>query len=171
MKDSMHARPVARQPMTNSPSFALLSGLTLAVISLIGASIADHFWPDGAAGPLAARALFENGNVFWIVLVAIVLGPAFETLVGQLAPVCIARRITTKRPAWIVAGASVFSLGHVVGGGGALQALITLLFGAIFTAFYVHWLGEGQARAFSLTMIVHATHNAALLLFSYASFT
>lgn len=111
---------------------------------------------------LAGDALFANGSPAIVFLMVTLWAPLFETLAAQVLPIALLRRCTPSQPLWISTSALLFSLGHVLGGGGRVQAVLTFLLGAAFADGYVRWLPRGGWRAFGAAALAHAVNNGVL---------
>lgn len=136
-------------------------GCGMALLGLLIAFIASLVSPEGS-GALAGAKVFEQGSMT-ILAVALLWAPCFETLVGQFLPVTVVRLFTKAELPAVVCSGLVFGLGHMAGGGGAVQGILTTVTGTIFAAVYVANIGLGRIRASLLTAWAHCVNNALVL--------
>lgn len=110
--------------------------------------------------PLAADKIFATGNIWLISLMAVGWAPLFETAVGQWLPIELLRRLGAPPWARLLASAGIFSAGHVLNGGGALQGVLAFLFGALLAALYLRFRDKGQGSAFAAAWACHCANNS-----------
>lgn len=131
----------------------LLSGMTYAGLSLI--------LPLSAWGDSAGKQIF--GQSAWVIFFGGVLyAPLLETLIAQVLPIEIIRRVGGGSVACIVVSALLFSGGHYLNGGLA-HGLTTLSGGLVFAFAYVFARPHGFWAAFISACTAHAVHNFFLL--------
>ena len=135
---------------------ALLSLVSVTAAGVVAAVLYATLGSD-RAGPSAAGALLAAREP-WLFLAAVLLVPAVETLLGQLAPIELLRRL--KAPtALSLAGSSVFfSLGHYFNGGLG-HSLTSLASGLVFAVAYLAFRSKSATQAFTCAWCCHASHN------------
>ncbi|HEX8610286.1 MAG TPA: CPBP family glutamic-type intramembrane protease [Telluria sp.] len=141
---------------------AAFLGAAVGTAVLLLALLADQLFP-GYAPKLAAAALFEKQSWFALGFVAVLWSPVVETLVGQWMSISLMRCLSTSMRPSVIAGASVFSIGHMASGGGWEQGIVTAIVGAVLSWRYVRGLEYGMPGAIALTAMVHASNNAVAL--------
>jgi hypothetical protein len=99
----------------------------------------------------------------WALFFAAVLVTApIETLLGQILPIEIVRRLRGNRTTCVVVSALVFSGGHYLNST-LIHAISTLVVGAVLALGYVLARPQGVAPAFVAATTTHAMHNFVLL--------
>lgn len=141
-------RPALAGGLAGLAAFAT-GHLLLAV--LIGTPPADQ--------PVAAQALIATNNLWLIAFMASVWAPVFETAAAHWLPIELLRRAGAPSTVRLLASAVVFSGGHMLNGGGALQGAITFVFGAILAAIYLYFRERGPGRAFVAAWACHCVNN------------
>lgn len=141
---------------------AVLLGVTLALCAMVLGWVLEPLL-RGRSVKLAGDAVFRSRDWFHILFVALLWSPVFDTLVAQWLSISFVRRFSRSMAAAVIAGAAVFSLGHMYSGGGWEQGIMTAISGAVFSWRYVHGLDYGMPGAIALTAVVHASNNALLL--------
>lgn len=161
--------PIVIPPVPSAPALthaqAIARGGLYGVVGLVGVVLTywlltvvlprEHWGASAAAG-------FVNTPQPWLFLSAVLLVPALETLLAQLLPIEILRRIGA--PAWVcIAGsAALFSLGHGLNGGPA-HAATTAVGGLVMAAAYLSARSASAGHAFGCAWSAHATKNGLLL--------
>ena len=143
---------------------ALLLGCVLAAAAIAAGAL--YHWLVHEPPRLAGAALFADTAPAAVLIMVIAWAPLWETVAAQVIPVAILRRCTHRHVLWIGASALVFSLGHMLGGGGPAQAVLTFSFGAVFAGAYVRWLPQGAWRASGAVALAHAVNNGLLFIAS-----
>jgi len=94
-----------------------------------------------------------------IVAFAVLVAPPIETLVMQALPIFIARILKCSFRSQILAGTVVFSLFHIPEG---IATFISagIVGGFYFSFAYARWRRKSRWKAFWVTMLSHAIHNA-----------
>ena len=146
------------------PRHPVARGLSLSLVSVPLACIAAGMlylaFPLNVLGGSAAQELI--GKPGWYVFLAgVVLAPFFETVVGQLLPIELARRFGASGKLCILISAALFSLGHLYSGGIA-SAVATFIGGGIFAFAYMSVRERGAGAAYVAAASAHAGHNALL---------
>lgn len=139
----------------------------LALLALLLVFLLSLVFPEGP-GAVAGAALFQNGLTARVWLVALVWAPGFETVVGQLLPIALVRLFSRSRVLAIVCSGLVFGLGHMAGGGGPIQGLMSAVIGAGFAFVFLTSIEFGHWRATLATAWAHCLYNALILLASLA---
>lgn len=141
-------RPVLAGGLAGLASF--VAGQLLLTL-LVGTPPADQ--------PVAADAMLATNNLWLIAFMGAVWAPVFETAVAQWLPIELLRRFAAPSMVSFFASAALFSAGHMLGGGGALQGTITFVFGAVLAAVYLHFRKQGPGRAFAAAWACHCVNN------------
>lgn len=144
---------------------AIFSGLILGAIGIGISSVMQKVMPTPPQ--LAGDALFQAAPIWMVLLMVTILGPVFETMVAQVIPVFMVRKITGRRISLVIASAAVFGMGHFLNGGGWAQLILTFFFGLAFAAAYVTWMPQGYLKAATAVALMHATNNALIYEFSF----
>ena len=140
-------------------------GLTLSLVSAPLACIALGllhlaFSAETLGGAAAQTLMGQSG--WYVFFAAIVFAPLFETFVGQLLPIELARRVGARDQVCILVSATLFSLGHLYSGGIA-SAVATFIGGGVFAYAYVSVRGQGYGAGYIAAVCAHAAHNALLI--------
>lgn len=147
------------------PRHPVARGLSLSLVSVLLASIAAGLlfltFPEDVLGGAAAQGLIGKPG-WYIFLSAVVLAPLFETIVGQLLPIELARRVGASDQMCIFISATLFGLGHFYSGGIA-SAVATFIGGGVFAYAYVSVRERGVGASYMAAVSAHAGHNALLL--------
>lgn len=146
------------------PRHPVLMGLTLSLVSttlgcaalgVLRLTLPMRLWGGSASQSLiGAPALV-------IFFTAIVFAPLFETCIGQLLPIELARRCRANATTCILVSATVFGLGHFYSGGIA-SGVSTFVGGAVFAYAYMAARDGGVGASYVATATAHAGHNALL---------
>lgn len=159
---SMQWAPSSLPRFRNALAGAVLLGACLALCSMGLSWMVEPLLRERTVR-LAGAALFRSGDWFQMFFMAVLWSPVFETLAGQWLPISLLRRFSTSTAAGMAAGAIVFSLVHMMNGGGWEQGVITGMSGAVFSWRYIHGLDYGMPGAITLTAVAHASNNALCL--------
>lgn len=159
---SMQPAPLPLPRFRNALAGAVLLGVCLALGWLLVLGLLEPLLRDRTV-KLAGAAVLQSGDWFSIFFVAVLWAPVFETLIAQCLPIALVRCVSTSNAHAIIAGAAVFSIGHMTNGGGWEQGIITAISGAVFSWRYVRGLDYGIFGAIILTAVVHASNNALAL--------
>lgn len=124
--------------------------MTFAALSL--------FLPRSEWGTSAAVSVVQTSTVSLFFL-AVLFIPIYETLLAQVLPIEIIRRIGGNRLICIALSALLFGGGHYVNGGLA-HGVMTFVGGAVL---YTLVRSQGFWPAFVTASIAHAIHNFVLL--------
>lgn len=147
------------------PRHPVARGLSLSLVSVSLACIAMGIlyltFPVDVLGGAAAEELIGKPG-WYIFLAAVVLAPLFETFLGQLLPIELARRVGASDQVCILISAVLFSLGHLYSGGIA-SAVATFIGGGVFAYAYVSVRERGVGAGYMAAASAHAGHNALLL--------
>ncbi|MEV4781282.1 type II CAAX prenyl endopeptidase Rce1 family protein [Burkholderia sp. LMU1-1-1.1] len=146
------------------PRHPVARGMSLSLVSVSLASIATGIlylaFPLDVLGSSAAEGLIGKPG-WYIFLAAVVLAPLFETVVGQILPIELARRGGASGQVCIFISAALFSLGHLYNGGIA-NAVATFIGGGVFAYAYVSVRERGVGASYMAAFSAHASHNALL---------
>ncbi len=142
-------RPVLAGGLAGLAAFA--TGQLLLTV-LVGAPPADQ--------PVAAEPLFASNKLWLIAFMATVWAPLFETAAAQWLPIELLRRVGAPSTVRLLVSAIVFSGGHMLNGGGALQGAVTFVFGALLAAIYLYFRDQGPGRAFAASWACHCVNNS-----------
>lgn len=152
---------IAHRPLLAATGLGVGMGLlgTLCALLVLGLALRllpPELWGDSAASSLAGLG---QGRIF---LVAILYAPVAETLLGQLMPVELARRLGASPLACMLLSSLVFGCGHLVNGG-LVHGLTTFFSGMAFACAYLglRWIGIGPA--FLAAGTAHAVQNGTIL--------
>ncbi|MTV41151.1 hypothetical protein [Duganella radicis] len=148
--------------------FAFALGTGLAIFGQCIVWVVAQLYPRAFDSPIAAQAIFNSNSLLTTILVVLIWAPIFETIIGQVIPVAIFKFFTTKKSLWIVGAGLVFSIGHVFGGAGITQFVITLGYGLIFSASYVYWCSTGTLVATIAVAVMHFANNAVVFMWVFA---
>ena len=119
-----------------------------------------------ALGASAERYLPTDAAA--LVFVGVIAAPLLETLALQALPVFIARLCKARLSYQILASLIPFTILHAVEG--ILVGLCAGLIGGFYFAFtYVHWREHSRWKAFWVTALSHAIHNALALTIGFLS--
>lgn len=140
----------------------ILIGIASPVLASLLVILLTMYLPPEWLGQSAANHPLRSSPAF-IFFAAVVFAPLFETIIGQVLPIELIRRLSTRPWACIALSAAVFSLGHVANGAGLLHGLSTFLGGVMFGFVYVGMRHNGPLSAYLSAAIAHATHNAMML--------
>ncbi|MDR7270158.1 hypothetical protein J2X20_002816 [Pelomonas saccharophila] len=121
------------------------------------ASLAAVLLPEGWFGESAAKSIGEQGPWRFLVF-GVLFGPAWETLIGQCAPVELLRRLRAPPLACVITSAGVFGAAHWMGGGLG-HGLSTLVSGSVFALAYWLCRPAGFWCASTAAYVAHAAHN------------
>lgn len=103
----------------------------------------------------------DEYTVGQLALIAIVIGPLVETVVGQWAPVAVARRLVERDSFAVLLSAWIFGWLHF--NQGALLVLIMFTTGLVLAWTFVVWRERGLWQALAVTTGVHALLNSVAL--------
>lgn len=127
----------------------------------------ESFLLSCVVSALATIPDFEEGespeDSFWLLAVAAVIGaPVLETIVFQMIPTEIMRRLKTTLWHQIAVCTALFCIMHAVES--IVVGLAAGLVGGFYLAFtYVHWRDRNWWTATWMTMVSHAASNAVTL--------
>jgi Type II CAAX prenyl endopeptidase Rce1-like len=152
---------VEQQQLKKLIVYSIVTGVFSSAFAVV---LAGFLWvalPDGWFGKSAASSLLEDGtSTFWVVAMGVFLIPLIETLLVQALVIEAVRRFFVEaRLAQVLISATLFGLGHYIGGGLA-HGIVTFFGGILLATTYVLVRPLGHVTSIWLTWIVHATHNA-----------
>ena len=129
---------------------------SMLLLSLSLRLLPPELWGNSAASSLAGLG---PGAIFFF---AVLYGPLFETLVGQLVPIEIAHRLGAQPLVCVLLSGFLFGWGHYANGG-LVHGISTFFGGLVFACAYValRWIGVGPA--FIAASTAHAVHNMMVL--------
>lgn len=135
----------------------IASALTsIIVLTALHVLLPSELWDASAAaflGTLSTTAVF---------LLAVVVGPLFETLLGQVLPIETARQLGANALGCVALSAGAFGTGHYLNGGLA-HGVTAAVSGGFFAWAYVLMRKRRWSTAFTSAFTAHATHNVLLL--------
>jgi membrane protease YdiL (CAAX protease family) len=137
-------------------------GVICALISTVSILLIFRLIPESIRGGSAA-AYLANISAGWIFLVAVIFAPIFETLLGQVLPIELARRLGFGVTACVLISACSFSLGHVANGAGLGHALGTFIGGLVVASCYAWVRTAGWCSSYVASATAHATNNFLLI--------
>jgi hypothetical protein len=144
---------------------ALVLGICMAPLGLLLAlsvvGILMALVPPELLGKSAAAHLGQM-RPGWIVIMTVVYAPLVETLLAQLLPIEIARRLGAGPLLCILPSAFLFGLGHFLNGGLA-HGTTTFFGGLVLACAYVALRRAGSGPAFVAAATTHAFMNAAIV--------
>ena len=147
------------------PRHPVARGLSLSLVSVLLAGLATGILylalPKDVLGGAAVQELIGTPGWYFF-LVAIVWAPLFETLVGQILPIELARRFGASDQVCILVSAALFGLGHFRSGGLA-SGIATFIGGGIFAYAYMSMRERGVGTSYVAAVSAHAGHNAMLI--------
>lgn len=153
---------IARQPrrmaLLIGLSFGTASATLLSLILLVPMQFIDRM----EAGPTTASFLLDHG--FWYMLFAsVVFGPLWETVIGQVLPLEVCRRLRLDIRYSVLASAVSFALLHALAGAGWVQTFMTLIAGGLMAGAYMAVRGAAFSAAYLAAATTHAVSNGVLL--------
>ena len=145
--------------------FALFVGSIIGIASVVLVIVVIGpililFSPE-ARGPSAAAYISGLSPVV-LFFYGVLIVPCWETLIAQLFPIELAKRLGFNETACIVICAIIFGFGHYINGGIG-HGLGTLIGGALFALSYVILRPWGYLPAFWASYTAHSLNNMWLL--------
>ncbi len=150
------------RPLRTAMLLGVLLGICGALLSAMFLLVLQRFVPMERWGANAAAGLATMGKPVFLFM-AIVYAPLFETFLGQVIPIELARRVGASHLTCVLLGGSVFGLGHFVNGG-LVHGIAAFLSGIFFSLAYAALRAAGARASFLAAASAHATQNAMLLL-------
>ncbi|WP_374586387.1 type II CAAX prenyl endopeptidase Rce1 family protein [Pseudoduganella sp.] len=142
--------------------YSIILGSACAIVGLTFSTIMEALFP-APDSPLAGEAIFKQ-DIFYVYFVASIWGPLYETLIAQAMPVYLTTRLTQNQSIALFMSATIFAVGHVMGGGGMIQMIVTFLYGLLFAHFYIKWkLDHGWKMATGAVALAHGINNTLIL--------
>lgn len=140
-------------------------GLVLAMLKVLMALLL--FWlitfvSEEYRGKSAAAGLVD-AHPAYVLFIAIMFAPLWETIPGQVVPIELLRSLRAHWSICVLASGTVFGVGHFLNGGLA-HGVETFLMGLVIGYGYVAARPYGLGPAFITAATAHACHNATLLL-------
>jgi hypothetical protein len=140
-------------------------GITLSLLSVLasgalGAALYFTLGREGIGRSAAERLLSTSGS--WLFLWAVVVIPAIETAIGQLAPIEVLRKFGAPWGVLVAVSALSFGFGHFLQGGIG-HGLTTVASGAVFAVAYLSFRTKSVKHAYACAWACHASHNFLLL--------
>ena len=129
-------------------------------LKMLGAML---IMPLGADLSPATTEAIDTGNVLAMFVVAVLLGPLIETIIGQWLPIQLARQLSRRVAHWILFSALAFAVMHFHAGWEAVA--ITFGPGVVFAWCWVLGRERSWMNALILTTAAHGLHNMIALLF------
>ncbi|MRW85490.1 CPBP family intramembrane metalloprotease [Pseudoduganella sp. FT26W] len=155
------ASRVAARPYRFALLVGACTGIASTVLALCAIGLMLAFLPHESLGESAAAGLSHLGPVMTL-LTGVVLVPLWETLIAQLLPLELARRLGFNDCVCIALGAVVFASGHYLNGGLG-HGIGSLVAGALFSTGYMAMRPWGYFPAFWASYIAHALNNCLFL--------
>jgi hypothetical protein len=145
----------------------LRRGVTWGVINFAAAAVVAFglplLVPEAWLGKNAAENQFASGRYAYILFVAVVWAPLFETLAGQLAPIALCRKLRVPHRWSILLCGAHFGCWHFVNGG-LLHGASTFAAGCVLAEAYWRNRTVSVGRAYAVTATAHAFSNALVVL-------
>jgi hypothetical protein len=136
-------------------------GVMSAVLGTLAIALIVAILPREMLGQSAAAGLSKVGTA-GLFLLAVLLIPFWETFIGQLLPIEVARGLGLSEKSCIAVGAVIFAGGHYLNGGLA-HGLCAAIGGALFSTGYVSMRSWGYFPAFFASYFAHVTNNFVVL--------
>ncbi|WP_313170809.1 CPBP family glutamic-type intramembrane protease [Massilia oculi] len=139
-------------------------GLVLAMLKVLLALLLLGlltFVPEEYRGKSAA-AFLVGAHPAYLLFIAVVFAPLWETIPGQVVPIELLRRLRAHWSYCVLASGAVFGAGHFLAGGLA-HGVVTFLTGLVLGYGYMAARPYGFGTAFITAATAHACHNALLL--------
>jgi hypothetical protein len=136
-------------------------GIVGTFCALLVGSLVQHFLPPELWGHSAASGL---GGLGWfgVFMAAVVYAPLIETLLGQVLPIELLRRLRAGPPAAVLLSALLFGAGHYLNGGLA-HGITSFFSGAVFACAYLALRRTGPGPACLAACTAHAVQNGTVL--------
>lgn len=150
-------KPTATAAAVGLPLGCLVVVITLGCYSVMRLVLPLEYWGN----PASAEVLSQPQAA--VVMFAVLVYPALETLIGQVVPIELSRWVSFPPAACVAVSACVFSAGHFFSGGLA-HGLTALFAGLLLATGYVAIRPWGIFPAVTFALVAHATNNAMLLL-------
>jgi membrane protease YdiL (CAAX protease family) len=151
-----------QRPILGAMVVGVGGGVICALILTVSMLLIFRLIPESMRGGSAA-AYLANISGGWVFFVAVIFSPLFETLLGQVLPIELARRLGLGATACVLISACSFSLGHVATGAGPGHALGTFIGGLVFASCYAWVRTAGWCSSYVATATAHATSNFLLI--------
>ena len=135
---------------------ALLSLVSVTVAGAVGAVLYATLGSD-RVGPSAAEELLSAREP-WLFIAAVLVTPTAETLIGQLAPIELLRRLKAPAALSLAVSALLFGFGHYHNGGFG-HGLTSFAAGVVFAIAYLSFRSRSVSQAFACAWRCHASHN------------
>ena len=132
-------------------------GIVSSILTMIFVSLMFSLLPREYLGQSAASSLSGVSSLGMFSL-GVLFIPFWETFIGQLVPLELAKTIGFGEKACIVVGSTVFAAGHFLNGGLAHGASAAIG-GALFSISYIAMRPWGYLPAFWASDIAHVTNN------------
>ena len=155
------ASKVDSQPYRFALFVGSIIGIASAVLGILFISTILLLFSPEVLGPSAA-AYLSSLNPVALFFYGVLIVPCWETLIAQLFPIELAKRVGLNEPACIIICAVIFGLGHYINGGIG-HGLGTLIGGALFALSYVIVRPWGYLPAFWASYTAHSLNNMLLL--------
>ncbi|MFZ6647824.1 hypothetical protein ACO0LO_19020 [Undibacterium sp. TJN25] len=152
---------IEQWPVLSAGLAGMLIGMISAMIACLMLVAFDAFLPKELRGDSAAQHLGElsGGMMFFT---AVLFVPAYETVLGQMLPVALVRRLGGGAMLCTVFSALFFGGMHYLNGG-LVHGISATIIGPIFATSYLMFRSKGIWAGFICAFTTHATHNALLL--------
>jgi hypothetical protein len=152
---------VEKRPYCGAALLGIFLGVFGVLFSLLFITVLLRFLPMEQWGKSAAAGL-TNLSSSWIFLIAVVYAPIFETFLGQMIPIELARRFRAHQVVCVILSGIVFGCGHFLNGG-LVHGISTFLLGMVFASGYVTMRWAGIGPAFIASSTAHAVQNGTLI--------
>lgn len=110
----------------------------------------------------------ENQSELYVILMAVIVAPPLETIIGQWIPIVIVSLFTKNLTYKLTIPAAFFGLMHIYAGWASV--LIIFFPGLVFTLCFISQQERSLWRAYWSTSVLHAVHNLISLLVYFIIF-
>ncbi|QBB71233.1 CPBP family intramembrane metalloprotease [Pseudolysobacter antarcticus] len=152
---------LSKRPILGAITLGAFTAIATLALGLFLQYFLHRLLPERLWGTLAAREDLNQPAVL-VFFTAVIFAPLFETILGQVIPIEIARRFGINRWVCVLISAAVFGGGHYLNGG-LLHGLVTFFTGIMLAALYLMLRRNSPASSYVGVVTAHAVHNAILL--------
>lgn len=152
---------VEKKPVLGPCLMGILLGLLGTLVAVLFICTMLITLPREQWGSSAAAGMSGLSQIA-LFFIAVILFPIFETFVGQVIPIELARRLRANWAVSILISAIIFGCCHYLNGG-LVHGVSAFLGGAVFASGYVTVRRVGFWSGFLTACIAHVVQNAMLL--------
>lgn len=159
------------QPLHAPPRFrkALVQGACFGVLALCCSLLLVLFLsllPAGMLGPNAGAGLLTSKiGAVSIVFMACIAVPLYETVLGQLIPFELLRKLKLPPSLCVALCGALFGFGHFLNSGLG-HGVATAAGGTVFALAYAYGRNHGARNAFTVAAVAHMVNNSLVMLLS-----